>query len=109
MTTTITLALDAMGGDDGPTMVLPGSEIALERRSGLNFLIYGEAPVVEPLLAEYSRIRAASTFIHCDVSVQMDDKPSQALGADGRQAQPGAASRPLEVEHVALHSGCARW
>ncbi len=79
MTSTITLALDAMGGDDGPTMVLPGAEIALERRSGLNFLIYGEAPVVEPLLAEYSRIRAASTFIHCDVSVQMDDKPSQAL------------------------------
>ena len=79
MTTTITLALDAMGGDDGPTMVLPGAEIALERRSGLNFLIYGEAPVVEPLLAEYSRVRAASTFVQCDVSVQMDDKPSQAL------------------------------
>ena len=79
MSSTITLALDAMGGDDGPAIVLPGAEIALERRSDLKFMIYGEAPVVEPLLAECSRVRAASTFIHCDVSVQMDDKPSQAL------------------------------
>jgi len=79
MSSPITLALDAMGGDDGPAMVLPGVEIALERRSDLKFMIYGEAPVVEPLLARHPRAQAASTFVHCDVSVQMDDKPSQAL------------------------------
>jgi glycerol-3-phosphate acyltransferase PlsX len=79
MSSTITLALDAMGGDDGPAIVLPGAQIALERRSDLNFIIYGEAPVVEPILAKHSRVQEASTFVHCDVSVQMDDKPSQAL------------------------------
>ncbi len=79
MSSTIILALDAMGGDVGPAMILPGAEIALERRRDLKFVIYGEAPVVEPLLGKYSRVQAASTFVHCDVSVQMDDKPSQAL------------------------------
>ncbi len=79
MSSSITLSLDAMGGDDGPAVVLPGAEIALGRRSDLKFMIYGEAPVMEPLLADYSRVRDASTFVHCDVSVQMDDKPSQAL------------------------------
>ncbi len=79
MSSSITLALDAMGGDAGPAMVLPGAEIALERRGDLKFVIYGEAPVVEPLLGEYSRVRDVSTFVHCEISVKMDDKPSQAL------------------------------
>ena len=79
MAATITLSLDAMGGDAGPAVVLAGAEIVLGRRDDLKFMVYGEAPVVEPLLAEYSRVRDASTFVHCDISVQMDDKPSQAL------------------------------
>jgi glycerol-3-phosphate acyltransferase PlsX len=79
MSSTITLSLDAMGGDAGPAVVLPGAEIALGRRSDLKFMIYGEAAAVEPLLDRYPKVRDASRFVNCDVSVQMDDKPSQAL------------------------------
>ncbi len=75
----IHIALDAMGGDAGAEMVLPGAEIALLRHPGIRFLIFGQEKIVLPLLEKYPRLRDASTFFHCEVAVSMDAKPSQAL------------------------------
>jgi phosphate acyltransferase len=79
MTGTITISLDAMGGDQGAEIAVPGAELALERRPDVRFLIFGDEAVVAPLLDRHPKVRDASRFVHCDVSVQMDDKPSQAL------------------------------
>jgi len=79
MSQSITISLDAMGGDAGPEVVIGGAAIILDRRPDLRFAIFGEEPVVRPVLDAHPRVRAASTFHHCDVTVQMDDKPSQAL------------------------------
>ena len=68
-----------MGGDSGAEVVIPGAEIALVRHPDIRFLLYGNENVVLPLLEKYPRVRDASTFHHCDVSVAMDAKPSQAL------------------------------
>ena len=75
----VTISLDLMGGDRGPPVVLAGADIALGRRPDLRFLMYGDEAVVKPLLAAYPRLMQHSTLHHCDVSVRMDDKPSQAL------------------------------
>ena len=75
----ITISLDAMGGDHGPEVVLAGAALALERRPDTRFILYGEQAAVEPVLARLPQLRAASVFHHCDFSVRMDDKPSQAL------------------------------
>jgi phosphate acyltransferase len=37
----ITIALDAMGGDRAPDIVLHGADIALERYPGTKFLVFG--------------------------------------------------------------------
>jgi glycerol-3-phosphate acyltransferase PlsX len=79
MAATITTSLDVMGGDEGPAMVLPGAQLALERRPDLRFRLYGDGNVVKPLLDGFPRLRDASVFEHCEVSVAMDEKPSQAL------------------------------
>jgi phosphate acyltransferase len=79
MSGTITISLDAMGGDNGPSVVLPGAALALERRPDLRFLIFGEEQVVAPVMAQHPTLKEVSRFVHCDVTVQMDDKPSQAL------------------------------
>jgi glycerol-3-phosphate acyltransferase PlsX len=79
MATDITVSLDAMGGDEGAELVIPGAAEALVRRPDLRFRIYGEQSVVEPVLARYPTVAAASIFEHCDYTVAMDDKPSQAL------------------------------
>jgi glycerol-3-phosphate acyltransferase PlsX len=68
-----------MGGDEGAAVVIPGADIALSKRSELRFRLYGDEAVVLPLLERYPRLKQASSFEHCDVSVRMDEKPSQAL------------------------------
>ncbi len=79
MAQTITISLDAMGGDTGPETVIGGAAIAIDRRPDLRFLIFGEEDVVRPVLDADPRVKERSLFHHCDISVQMDDKPSQAL------------------------------
>src|SRR6476620_10279529 len=79
MTATVTTSLDVMGGDDGPSIVLPGADLALVRRPDLRFRLFGDGKIVLPLLDRYPRLKAVAAFEHCDVSVKMDEKPSQAL------------------------------
>ncbi len=79
MASDIRIALDAMGGDSGPSVVMPGAAIALERRPDLRFLIYGDEPAVAPLLAAHPKLAERSRVFHASVAVKMTDKPSQAL------------------------------
>ena len=68
-----------MGGDHGPAVVLAGAAIALERHPGTRFVLFGESDKVLPVLETHPELKAASQFHHCDVSISMEDKPSQAL------------------------------
>ncbi|QGZ33124.1 phosphate acyltransferase PlsX [Stappia indica] len=79
MAQTVRISLDAMGGDRGAEVVVPGAALALERRPDISFSIYGNSDIVAPLLQAHPRLREASTLHHCEVSVAMDAKPSQAL------------------------------
>ena len=79
MAATVTASLDVMGGDKGADIVLPGAEMALARLPDLRFALFGDETVVRPMLARYPALTAVSTFEHCEISVRMDDKPSQAL------------------------------
>jgi phosphate acyltransferase len=79
MSDNVRIAIDAMGGDHGPSVVLPGAELALTRHPDTEFLIFGDRGMVEPLLDKLPRLKAKATFIHTEVSIRMDDKPSQAL------------------------------
>jgi len=79
MARTIRIALDAMGGDHGPSVVIPGAALALERHPDLHFVIYGNEQVVRPILDAHPLVAAKSTLTHTEIAVRMDDKPSQAL------------------------------
>ncbi len=68
-----------MGGDHGPDVVLPSLLKVAERRPDVRFLIFGREDAVSPNLIKYPRLRAISEFTHCEMSIKMDDKPSQAL------------------------------
>jgi len=75
----VRIALDAMGGDHGASVVLPAALISLTRHPDTEFLLYGDRAVVEPLLAGLPTLKAKSKFTHTDIAIRMDDKPSQAL------------------------------
>lgn len=79
MTRPVTIALDAMGGDHGPSVVIPGAALMLERRPDARFVIFGDEKQVLPLIEQHPKLKAVTTFHHTEISVKMDDKPSQAL------------------------------
>lgn len=79
MAGSITTALDAMGGDEGAAVVLPGAEMALSRHPDLRFQLFGDERVLNPLLEKHPALREAAVVEHCEVAIRMDDKPSQAL------------------------------
>ena len=82
----VRIALDAMGGDHGAAVVVPGAELSLERHPDIKFLLFGDRAELEPLLAARPNLKAASDLVHTDVVVQMHDKPSQALRKGRRRS-----------------------
>ena len=90
-----TIALDAMGGEHAPDMVLRGAEMALQRHPDLRFLLFGAEPELRPLLAKLPRLDPAVSVHHTSEVVLDDDRPSLALRA-GRQS-----SMRLAIDAVA--------
>jgi len=75
----VRIALDAMGGDVGASVVIPGAAISLTRHPNTEFLLFGDRGTIDVQLAKYPALKAVSSVIHTDVAVSMHDKPSQAL------------------------------
>jgi glycerol-3-phosphate acyltransferase PlsX len=75
----VRISLDAMGGDHGPAVVIPGAALAHERHPDASFLFFGDTARIEPILSGFPALKDASRIVHTDVAVKMDDKPSQAL------------------------------
>ena len=74
------IALDAMGGDNAPTMVVQGADIAIERMPDLIFKIVGDEKVLEPLIGESKYLKSSNcSVIHTDKKVKDSEKPSVAL------------------------------
>lgn len=75
----LTIALDAMGGDYGPEMVIPGAALCAVRHPQLRFLLVGDRSRIAPLLERYPKLKQRAEIRHTEVFVTMDAKPSQAL------------------------------
>lgn len=99
MTRHLTIALDAMGGDAAPAMVLRGANIARERHPEVRFLAFGRQAAIEPLLDKLPRLKAVTTVVHTDDVVGGEDRPSVALRA-GRKSS-------MRLAINAVHEGSA--
>src|SRR5229473_6941879 len=53
----VRIALDAMGGDVGASVVIPGAATALTRRPDSEFLLYGDSALIEAQLAKYPALK----------------------------------------------------
>jgi glycerol-3-phosphate acyltransferase PlsX len=76
----VTIALDAMGGDFGPDVIVPAALRALEEDGDLRVILVGDEPVLRTALersksAENDRLR----IHHASQKVGMDETPSHAL------------------------------
>lgn len=75
----VRIAVDAMGGDFGPSVTIPGCAAALDRRPQSRFLLVGDEKAIQAELAKAPRLAERAEVRHSDVAIRMDDKPSQAL------------------------------
>lgn len=79
MTQRLTIALDGMGGDHAPEMVIAGAALARERHPQVDFLIFGDENRLEPLLIRQPALRQVSVLEHTPDAVSNDAKPAVAL------------------------------
>jgi glycerol-3-phosphate acyltransferase PlsX len=74
-----TLAVDAMGGDKAPDMVVHGLELAAERHPSARFLLIGDECALNALLLRHKRARAVCTVRHAAEVISSEMKPTAAL------------------------------
>ena len=81
MTSThITIALDGMGGDKAPDLVVHGADIALERMPDISCVIVGNASEVQPLVNDSRRLNKYNCqVVHTEKKIDASEKPSAAL------------------------------
>jgi glycerol-3-phosphate acyltransferase PlsX len=79
MPETVTLALDAMGGDHGPEVVIPGAALSLSRHPDLAYILCGDGSRIEAAMRAHPELSARARVMHTALAIGMHDKPSQAL------------------------------
>jgi glycerol-3-phosphate acyltransferase PlsX len=93
----VVIALDAMGGDRAPDMVVAGAALARERMPHVCFLMCGDEDSLRPLLAKQASLSAVTTVRHTKERITSSDKPSTAIKS-GRNS-----SMRLAID--AVHTG----
>ena len=75
----ITVAVDGMGGDSAPEVVIGGIEATCHADSKVKFLLFGNKEKIDPLLSRTHYAQELCELIHTDEEVTNDDKPTFAL------------------------------
>ena len=88
------LALDAMGGDKAPEMVVEGAHRAAERNPECRFLFFGRQKQLRPLLKALPFLNQRSEIRHTQDIIKSDLPPAQAL-RHGRESSLGRAIRAV--------------
>ena len=94
LTEDVCIAVDAMGGDFGPKVIVPALDLVIKGRPDVRFLVFGIEREIKEHLSPYKALEKRVTIHHTDQVVKNDDKPSAAL-----RASKGSSMR-LAIEAV---------
>jgi len=107
------LAIDALGGDFGPGIIVPGA-IQAARELKVKLLLVGDAPQIEAELARLPIGKAEYEIVHAPEVVQMHEKPSEILRRKKdssiqvacRLVKDGAAHGVISAGHSGATAAC---
>lgn len=107
MTRETTVAIDAMGGDHGPEVILAGVAQSHEKNPDVRYLLVGVEGHLQKVLNGLGGLKAACDIIHADTQVAMDAKPSQALRSGRRHSSMWKAIEAVKLgdADVAVSAG----
>jgi glycerol-3-phosphate acyltransferase PlsX len=92
------IALDAMGGDRAPAIVVNGAELARQRCPQIKFIFFGDESQVAPLLDAHPALRKCSELRHTPDVISSDLTPSLALRQGRRSSMRLAINAVAEGE-----------
>ena len=85
------IAIDAMGGDFGPHLIVPACIASLVEFPSLHLVLVGQAPVLEELIALHPGVdRARLQVENASEVIGMDERPTHAL-----RGKPDASMRVM--------------
>ena len=107
------IAVDAMGGDFGPSVVVPGA-IEAARLHDLHVLLVGDTPKIEAELGKLDLAGVQFDIVHADDVVHMNEKPSDILRRKKnasiqvacRLVKEGAAQSVVSAGHSGATVAC---
>jgi phosphate acyltransferase len=73
------IAIDAMGGDTGPAVMVAGAERARRRRGDLAYILFGDQALIREEVDKHEGLAAACEIVHCDDVIAGTERPSQAI------------------------------
>ena len=73
MNKTITIAIDAMGGDNSPNKIIEGISIYSKISKDINYKIFGNKSLIEPLINKYNINKSSIEITHTQNFVKGDD------------------------------------
>ena len=73
------IAIDAMGGDIGPAVMIAGMARARRKDRSLRFEVFGDEAVIGPELAKHQALADAVAVHHTTDAIHASEKPSQAI------------------------------
>lgn len=74
------IAIDAMGGDHGPSVIVPAALKVLKKHSELTLILVGQQKILEQQLSKHGGLRTPGLEIHfASEVVDMDEPPGLAL------------------------------
>ena len=76
---TITLAVDAMGGDHGPSVTIPAAINALSKYDQLHIILVGDKELIQTELKKNKYTNMRLSIQHASEVVEMDESPQSAL------------------------------
>ena len=79
MTTAPRIAIDAMGGDVGPEVMVAGAAAARADFPELGYSFYGDQAAIRAELAKFGNFAQAVEVVHADRVISGEEKPSQAM------------------------------
>ena len=76
----LTISIDAMGGDHGPKVVIPATISALKTHPNVTFILVGDKDIITALLMEHGEENNEQLVVHhASQTVAMDESPAVAL------------------------------
>ncbi|MAH88655.1 MAG: phosphate acyltransferase [Pelagibacterales bacterium] len=79
MTSNINIAIDVMGNDKGPEVIIEASSISKTRYPDIKYTYFGDRKLISKYLKKYRNLIGSYQIMHTEEQVLPEDKPTLAL------------------------------